>query len=308
VQADLRPEDVADAAAILARSLVKTVIFNKDHRGMRVPGDERLFARVAAALSAPILALREKSNMQGLLDVGASPDWLPGYAAIDDAAAVDVCEKEWCASLADVAGHGADISSLLRRKQIKVALVLGEDPLGNPDTPRDLVEGILAADFLVVGDLFLTDTARAAHAVLPLSAHPETSGTLTSQERRIQRLERAIPPRNGLETWQVICQLADQMGFRFKMKYASIAEVTEEIQRVIPLHRGVEVDSPDAAGLWALDGRGAPAGVFDPGSLSSPARPASTLALDHLESVFARRFDEDVERARAALSAAEKPA
>jgi formate dehydrogenase major subunit len=308
VQADVRPEDVADAAAILARSLVKTVIFNKDHRGMRVPGDERLLARVADALSAPILALREKSNMQGLLDVGASPDWLPGYAALDDAAAVDVCEKEWCASLADVAGRGADISSLLRRKQIKVAMILGEDPLGNPDTPRDLVEGILAADFLVVGDLFLTDTARAAHAVLPLSAHAETSGTLTSQERRIQRLERAILPRTGLETWQVICQLADQMGFRFKMKYASIAEVTEEIQRVVPLHRGVEVDSPDPAGVWALDGRGAPAGVFDPGSLSSPARPASTLALDHLESMFARRFDEDIERARAALSAAEKPA
>ena len=304
-QAGLRPEDVTAAAEILDRSLVKTVVFDKDYRGMRVPGDERLFACVADAMSAPILTLREKSNMQGLLDLGASPDWLPGYAAIDDDATVDACEKEWCASLGDVAGGGADVASLLRRKQIKVALVLGEDPFGNPEMPRDLLEGLLAADLLVVGDLFLTDTARAAHAVLPLSAHVETGGTLTNQERRIQRLTPAIPPRNGPETWQVICQLAGQMGFRFKMKYGSVDEVTEEIQRVVPSHRGVDVDGPGTSGVWPLDGRRAPAGVFDPDSHSAPARPTTTLALDHLESMFARRFDESIERARAALPPAE---
>ena len=307
-RAGVRPEDLADAAAVLAPSLLKTVVFNKDHRGLRVPGDERLFALVADAMFAPILALREKSNMQGLLDVGASPDWLPGYAAIDDPAAVDALEKEWGASLADVAGGHADVLDLLRRKQIKVAVVFGEDPLGEPNTPRDLVEGLLAADFLVVGDLFLTDTACAAHAVLPLSAHAETSGTMTNQERRVQRLEQAIPPRDGLETWQVICRLAGQMGYRFRMKYTSIAEVTEEMRRVVPLYRGVDVDSAEAAGVWAFDGRRPPAGAFDPAGLSSPARPASTLALDHLESMFARRFDEAVEKARAALPAAEEPA
>jgi formate dehydrogenase major subunit len=303
--AGVAPEDVAAAAEILAASLVKTVIFSKDHRGPRAPGDERLFARIADAFAAPILALREKSNMQGLLDLGASPGWLPGYAPLADAAAVDACEKEWCTSLADVAGGGADVAERLRRREIKVALVLGEDPLGDPDLPGDLVEGLLAAELLVVGDLFLTATARAAHVVLPLSAAVETSGTLTNQERRVQRLERAVPPPSGLETWQVICELAARMGYRFKMRYASAAEVTDEIRRVVPAYRGVEIDSPDGAGVWALDGRRPPGGSFDPASLATPARPVATLALDHLEARFAARFDEAIETARAALVAVE---
>ena len=77
-----------EAAAILARSILKVMVFGKDYRGARLGQDEHLFAAVAEALGASLLALREKSNMQGLLDMGASPRWLPGY--IDPANAAEV--------------------------------------------------------------------------------------------------------------------------------------------------------------------------------------------------------------------------
>ncbi len=296
------PADLKEAARILSASLLKVLVFNKDYRGMRVPGDERLFAEAAEALGAPFLALREKSNMQGLLDLGADPRWLPGYVPVGDEAAVAELEREWCVSLRNAAGGGGDVADLLRRKKIKVAVILGEDPVGCPDLPRELVEGLLAADFLVVGDLFLTDTACAAHVVLPLSSSAETRGTVTSHERRVQRLLRAVPPRAGMESWQILCEIGARMGYRFKMKYAGVPEVTREIQRVVPLYAEVAVDSPDLSGTWALEKFPLPRVPFDHAARREPARGTPTLSLDSLEGRFQRWFEKVDSEAREALA------
>ena len=273
---------VEAAAGVLAASIAKVMVFNKDFRGPRVPGDERLFASAAEAFSCPFLALREKSNMQGFLDMGASPTWLPGYASIEDETAVDSLEKEWGVVLRDLKGHGANLAQALADKKIKVAVVIGEDPIGGDAIPEELKNGLLAADFLLVADVFLTATASAANVVLPLSALAETSGTITNQERRVQRARQAIPPRSGMETWQTLAALAARMGHRFKMKYANTDEIFEEIRRVVPIYRGVVVDDPGADGVW------------DPGlfplvrpepqwtTTAAPTQPIVTLALDCL--------------------------
>jgi predicted molibdopterin-dependent oxidoreductase YjgC len=185
-----------------------------------------------------------------------------------------------------------DVAQLLREKKIKVAIVLGEDPLGCDSLPGDLRDGLLATDFIVVGDLFMTETARAANVVLPLSSPVETSGTLTNSERRVQPVHRAVPPRAGLETWEILCQLAAGMGYRFKMKYASPEEVMEEIRRVAPIYRDVVLDAVDGEAIWDRSRfplQAPPAAV--PASPATPAMPAPTLALDHLEVRFQKWFD-----------------
>ena len=123
--------------------------------------DVRFFAEAAEAMGCGFLALREKANGQGVSDLGGDPAWLPGYIDTGDEAGLAMLEKEWCVSLRDLGGAGADLVARLRQKKIKVAVVLGEDPVGNESFPRDLCEGICAADFLVVGDEFLTATAQA---------------------------------------------------------------------------------------------------------------------------------------------------
>jgi formate dehydrogenase major subunit len=288
--------DIAEARKVLDGSILKVLVFNKDYRGARREGDERVFAEAAEALGCSILALREKSNMQGLLDMGASPGWLPGYVGHDDEAAVEDLEKDWCVVLRDLDRSAEDVADLLRQKKIRVAIILGEDPVGNEDFPRDLCEGLAAADFLVVGDLFLTATASLANVVLPISSSTETNGTMTNAERRVSRLRRAIPPVAGLETWQILCDIAGRMGYRFKMKYASIEEVTSEICRVVPMYNGVAIGSPDADGVWdlnfsRLDRVPAPA---------APAvvQPVPTLHLDSLEARFQTRFTEIFDAAR----------
>ncbi len=242
--------DVETAAGVFADSILKVVVFNKDFRGPRVAGDERAFAAAAGLLGAPVLALREKSNMQGLLDMGASPTWLPGYQALTDEAAVEALEKEWCVVLRDLQGLGSDLARALVEKRIRVAIVIGEDPLGDPSVPEALRAGLLAADFLVVADVLATATAAAANVVLPLSSHAETSGTVTNHERRVQRVRQAIPPRNGMETWQILAAIATRMGHRFKMKYAGPAEILEEIRRVVPIYRNVKVDDAGGDAIW----------------------------------------------------------
>jgi predicted molibdopterin-dependent oxidoreductase YjgC len=281
---------IREAAKLLKQSILKVLVFNRDYRGPRHAGEARLFAAAGAALGCSILPLNEKANAQGLLDMGADPRWYPGYLAVDSEEAIENLEKEWCVALRDLDTTPVDVAQMLREKKIKVAVVLGEDPLGSASLPEDLRAGLLATDFLVVGDLFMTETARAANVVLPLASSVETSGTFTNSERRVQRVRRAIPPAAGIETWEVICQLAARMGFRFKMRYSAVEEVMAEIRRVAPIYRDVVLDSQDADAIWDLSRFPLAAPAWD-GRLDGGIDPTPTLSLDHLEVRFERWFD-----------------
>jgi len=286
-----------EAAAILAKTILKVMLFNKDYRGSRLEGDERLFARAAAALGCSVLALREKANTQGLLDMGADPRWLPGYVDAAGGDAMEQMEKEMGVVLRDISPPGLDVARLLREKKIKVAIVLGEDPVGAPGFPQDLRDGLLAADFLLVGDLFLTATAASATVALPLSSTAETSGTMTNAERRVQRLQRAVPPAGGMETWEILSQLASLLGYRFKMKYGSAQDVTAEIRRVVPIWAGLDPGFMGA--VWGVDGLRLPEVPFT--GLGRPLAPVPTLGLDTMEVRFTGWFDKIFEKARREL-------
>jgi formate dehydrogenase major subunit len=285
------------AAGILSKTILKVMLFNKDYRGPRLAHDERLFAEAAAALGCSLLALREKANGQGLLDMGADPRWLPGYVDPEGGEALERMEKEMGVVLRDLSAPGQDVAQLLRDRKIKVAVVLGEDPVGASGFPPDLVDGLLATDFLLVGDLFLTATAAAATVALPLSSAAETSGTMTNAERRVQRLRRAVPPAGGMETWEILSQLAGLLGYRFKMKYGSAQDVTAEIRRVLPIWAGLEPGS--AGAVWDVDALRLPRVPFT--ELGGPLSPVATLGLDSLEVRFKGWFDGIFEKARREL-------
>ncbi|HQP35053.1 MAG TPA: molybdopterin-dependent oxidoreductase [Polyangiaceae bacterium] len=298
--AGVDPASVREAAKVIGASASKVVLFNKDYRSKRLPGDERVIVAGAQALGAPYLALREKSNMQGLLDMGCDPGWLPGYTARGDAEAIDLLQKEWCAAIENLDAPQSDIGELLRARKIKLAVVFGEDPVGYDKYPRDLVDGLLAAETLVVADVLLTPTAKAASIVLPMSASAETSGTVTNSERRVQSLERAVPPVGGIETWQMLCEIGAKMGIRFKMKYASTAEVFDEIRRAAPIYRNVVAGSSGAQGVAER-----PTFQFPmPRLVGGVVEPLATLHLDALEARFDGWFDAIMGEARAKVAPA----
>jgi formate dehydrogenase major subunit len=280
---------VREAAQVLAKSISKVLVCNRDYRGPRLSRDTAMLAEVANLLGCGFLPLYEKANAQGLLDMGGDPRWYPGYLDTTSDEAIDNLEKEWCVALRDLDASRVDVAALLREKKIKVAIILGEDPLGCPDLPDDLREGLLATDFMVVGDLFLTETAKAANVVLPLSSAVETSGTFTNSERRVQSVTRAVRPRSGVETWDLLCQLGARMGFRFKMKYASPGEVMDEIRRVAPIYRDVAIGDGDGGAIW--DRARFPLAPRPAVAARAAVMPALTLPLDHLEIRFKNWFE-----------------
>src|SRR5450756_2144772 len=242
------------------------------------------------ALGCGVLPLHEKSNAQGLLDMGAHPAWYPGYRAVTDAGTIEDLEKDWSVSLRDLDTGDVDVARLLAEKAIKVAVVLGEDPLGAEDLPAEIRAGLEAAEFLVVADLFATRTARAAHVVFPMSSTPETSGTMTNSERRVQLLRKAIPARSGIETWRIITELAARMGLRFKMNYLAPSEVFEEIRRVAPIYRYVEVGSQGPDAIWDAARSPMAALPVNGAATGRVVGTVSTASLDCLDVRFERWF------------------
>jgi predicted molibdopterin-dependent oxidoreductase YjgC len=285
------PCAIVEAAKILAASQRKVLVFNRDYRGVRRAGDARWLAAAGRALGCGVLPLHEKSNGQGLLDMGANPGWFPGYRSVADPGAVEDLEKEWSVSLRDIDTTPVDIARLLADRKIKVALVIGEDPLGTETLPAEIREGLSAVEFLIVADIFATKTVAAAHVVLPAAGTPETSGTMTNSERRVQLLARAIPPRAGVEVWRMLMDLGAKMGLQFKMKYQTASEVFAEIRRVAPIYRYVDVGSQGADAIWDASRSPLPARPVNDAVCAPAFTPVATAPLDCLDARFEKWFE-----------------
>jgi formate dehydrogenase major subunit len=109
--------------------------------------------------------------------------------------------------------------------------------LSDPDTTH-VEKALKACEFLVVQDIFLTETARLADVVLPATSYAEREGTFTNTERRVQLSRKVIDPLPGTKTdWQIICEISNRLGY--PMRYGSLSEITNEIARVTPQYGGI---------------------------------------------------------------------
>jgi predicted molibdopterin-dependent oxidoreductase YjgC len=131
---------------------------------------------------------------------------------------------------------------------IKGLYIMGENPmLSDPDLTH--VEASLKnLDFLVVQDIFLTETARLADVVLPSACFVEKDGTFTNTERRVQRIRKALdPPGQAKADWEIIAAIATRMGY--PMSYGSAEEIMKEICRVTPSYGGITYERLEKEGI-----------------------------------------------------------
>ncbi len=268
------------------------MVFNRDYRGARRAGDVRWLAAAGAALGCGVLPLHEKSNAQGLLDMGANPAWYPGYRPVTDPAD-DRRPREGLERVAARPGHraGRTWRSCWPRSRSRSRWCSAKIRSAPTGLPAELRDGLEAAEFLVVADLFATKTAQAAHVVLPMSSTPETAGTMTNSERRVQMLARAIPARAGLETWELLTELAARMGLKFKMNYTTPSQVFEEIRRVAPIYRYVDVGSQGPDAIWDASRLSMKPAALNGTATAPVLTPVETGALDYLDARFERWFD-----------------
>ena len=191
--------------------------------------------------------LRGQNNVQGACDMGSFPHEYPGYRHVSDPQARAIYEHAWGVELSPEPGlRIPNMFDEALAGRFRGLYCQGEDIVqSDPDT-RHVTAALSAMDIVIVHDLFLNETSNYAHVFLPGSSFLEKDGTFTNAERRINRVRRAIAPRNGHEDWQVTQMLANRLGANWS--YAHPREIMAEIARTTPSFAGVDYDLLDRVG------------------------------------------------------------
>lgn len=194
--------------------------------------------------------LRGQSNVQGACDMGALPNNLPGYQKVYNPMVRQKFAMEW--GVSDLpAETGLTLTEIIDaacHRDVRGLYVMGENPVLSDPNQAHVIEGLEALDFLVVQDIFLTETAQYADVVLPSCSFAEKSGHFTNTERRVQRINPAVnPPGEAKEDWVIIQMLANAMGGGWG--YNTVADITNEIARVTPQYGGLRWENITVNGV-----------------------------------------------------------
>jgi len=178
--------------------------------------------------------LRGQNNVQGACDVGGLPNVMTGYQPVADPKVLGKFSKAWGTDLSDKPGLTiTDMVPAMLEGKLKGLYVIGENPkLSDPDW-NHLNHALKELDFLVVQELFLSETAQVADVVFSAASVAEKEGTFTNTERRCMQIRKAIDPiGNTLTDWEIICRLSTAMGY--EMSYESPEQIFNEMASLTP--------------------------------------------------------------------------
>ncbi len=213
--------------------------------------------------STGVNPLRGQNNVQGACDLGALPVVYTGYQKVVDDAARAKFEKAWGASLPAKPGLTVvEIMHAIEKGEIEGLYIMGENPaLSDPNTGRTR-KALADVGFLVVQDIFLTETAEYADVVLPAAAFAEKDGTFTNTERRVQRVRKAVePPGEARADWQILADLSGRFGL--KSDYASAEQIQDEIASLTPSYAGIDYARLETGGIpWPCTAKDHPGTKF----------------------------------------------
>ncbi|MDE2397207.1 MAG: formate dehydrogenase subunit alpha, partial [Burkholderiales bacterium] len=191
--------------------------------------------------------LRGQNNVQGSCDMGSFPHELPGYRHISDTTVRSQFEAAWGVELSPEPGlRIPNMFEAALAGSFKGLYCQGEDIVqSDPDT-QHVAAALKAMDCIVVQDLFLNETAKYAHVLLPGSSFLEKDGTFTNAERRISRVRQVMPPLAGLADWEVTVRLSQALGYA--MDYSHPEQIMAEIAALTPSFAGVSYAKIDRLG------------------------------------------------------------
>jgi|LDZT01.1.fsa_nt_gi formate dehydrogenase alpha subunit len=249
-------EDIRKAARIYAQSPTTSLIYSMGITQHTTGTDNVLSTANIAMLtgnigkeSTGVNPLRGQSNVQGACDLGALPNVYSGYQKVTDPQIKEKFSKAWGADLSDQVGLTVvEILNAAHEGKVKGIFVMAENPaMSDPDL-NHARESLQKTEFLVVSDMFMTETAELADVVLPGVSFAEKDGTITNTERRVQRLHKAIEPIGEAKPeWEMICELAKKLDY--EMSYNHPSEIMEEIAELTPIYGGMFYPRLEEKGL-----------------------------------------------------------
>jgi len=268
------PQDkIVEAARMFATNSPGTILYSMGIT-QHSHGTDNVLATANLAMltgnmgkpSTGVNPLRGQNNVQGACDMGALPNVYSGYQAVSNPAIREKFETAWgCSlppSLKDKFGitwacslplaPGLTLVEMLDaayHKDIKAIYLVGENPaLSDPDV-QHVREALARLDFFVVQDIFLSETAKLAHVVLPAASFAEKDGTFTNTERRVQRVRKVVEPvGNSKPDWWIVCQVAQRLEAK-GFDYSDPSEIMEEIRNLTPSYGGISYQRLDNGGI-----------------------------------------------------------
>jgi len=191
--------------------------------------------------------LRGQNNVQGSCDMGSFPHELPGYQHVSDKSVRDKFEAVWKVKIDHEPGlRIPNMFDAAINGNFKGMYVQGEDIAQSDPNTQHVEKALRSLDCLIVQDIFLNETAKFAHVLLPGSTFLEKDGTFTNAERRINRVRKVMPPIAGLADWEVTLGLSKALGY--EMHYDHPSEIMDEIALLTPSFTGVNYDKLEELG------------------------------------------------------------
>ena len=203
--------------------------------------------------------LRGQQNVQGACDMGALPDFYTGYQRVSDEESRRKFEQAWKTRLPVSPGLTVvEMINAAAEGKIKGMYIMGENPMISDPNLSHVRSALESLDFLVVQDIFLSETAQLADVVLPACSFAEKDGTFTNTERRVQRIRKAIDPVGASRPdGDIIGEIARRMGCN--MSYDSAEAIMKEVAALTPIYGGIRYDRLDDFGLrWPCPSRDHP--------------------------------------------------
>jgi formate dehydrogenase alpha subunit len=219
-----------------------------------------------------VAPLRGHNNVQGATDMGASPPWYPGYQycpgydlyprlnKFTDSKAK--FEEAWGYKLPDFPGFSTMKQFNPKAKgwgpeemwdlenKIKAWYIIGSELAVGVAEADNVKKTMDQAEFVVVQDIFLTETAKLADVILPAACFAEKDGTFTATDRLVQRIRKVVePPGEAKPDWWIICELARRLGYK-GFDFIHPAQIMDEIASVVPSHAGLSYDRLEREELW----------------------------------------------------------
>ncbi|MGD8703055.1 MAG: formate dehydrogenase subunit alpha [Desulfosarcina sp.] len=215
--------------------------------------------KIGSGLNPP----RGQNNVQGASDVGCLPMSYPGYIPVGDddnrARVAAVWDVPYASLSAEAGLTTVEIIQAAHAGKIKGMYIMGENPMLSDPNLNHTREAIQQLEFLVVQDIFPTETTAYADVILPGTAFAEKNGTFVNSDRRVSRVRKAVaPPGEARQDWRIIWEIAQRMGYPMPA-YMNEAEIFDEIAAVAPFMAGIAYDRIEHEGIqWPCPTRDHP--------------------------------------------------
>jgi len=213
--------------------------------------------------SSGVNPLRGQNNVQGGCDMGAMASSLPGYQKITDEAVREKFSKAWGVELpTNKGGRVTDFIEAAGDGILHGFYCFGEDPVSSEPNQTKVISDLRKLDFIVCQEIFMSETAKLAHVVLPATSWAEKDGTFTNTERRVQRIRKAVDaPGQARSDWQIICQVSTAMGY--PMSYSNAGQIFDEMAGLTPIFSGISYERIDKVGLqWPCPTKEHPGTIY----------------------------------------------